>query len=271
MKIDRKQAVLDSGIFRELVPQLFQNAKTTTENQALVCCPFHQDTTPSLSVNLAAGVFNCFACGAKGNGFDLYMKVKNCDFKTALAELEKLAGIERKSTVHKFPQVVATFYYHDAEGNRRYWKKRFEPGFDERKKSFAFYHGNGKAEAKGRGGDPLPYNLHRLATMPTGEPVFFLEGEAKADVLTEWGLYATSLDSGGQSGKGASWRKEWNRYFKGREVFILPDNDPTGEEYAKSLAGHLLPVAASVKVLRLPGLPVKGDVIDWLKRERCTA
>lgn len=269
MKTDRKQAILDSGVFHDVALDLFPTAKTTTTDQVLVCCPFHQDSTPSLSVNTTAGLFNCFSCGEKGNGFDLYMKVKGCDFKTALDELGALAGLQPvATTVRQLPKVVATFYYHDAEGARRYWKKRYEPGFDGRKKSFAFYHTSAKGrEVKGRGNcDPLPYNLHLLATMPAGEPVFFLEGEAKADALTGWGLFATSLDSGGQSGKGAAWRKEWNRFFAGREVYIVPDNDKTGEEYAKSLAGHLVPVATCVKVLRLPGLPVKGDVLDWIKK-----
>jgi len=29
-------------------------------------CPFHKDRTPSLSVDLARGLFNCFGCGAQG-------------------------------------------------------------------------------------------------------------------------------------------------------------------------------------------------------------
>ncbi len=269
MKRDRKQAILDAGVFKEVIPQLFPQATQAGAEQILVCCPFHDDSTPSLSVNTVAGLFNCFACGAKGNGFDLYMKAKDCGFKTALDELENIAGTTSCRVRNKlFPKVVATFTYHDAEGKPRYWKKRYEPGFDgKRKKSFAFYHGtSGKSEKKGRGGDPLPYNLHRLAVLPKGEPVFFLEGEAKADVLNRWSFCATSLDSGGQSGKGAAWRKEWNDYFAGRDIYILPDNDKTGEEYAASLAGHLFSVAASVKVLRLPGLPDKGDIVDWMKK-----
>lgn len=31
-----------------------------------VCCCFHEDTRPSLSLNLVSGGFCCFACGAKG-------------------------------------------------------------------------------------------------------------------------------------------------------------------------------------------------------------
>ena len=30
-------------------------------------CPFHEDSKPSLSVNLRTGMYHCFACGASGN------------------------------------------------------------------------------------------------------------------------------------------------------------------------------------------------------------
>ena len=109
------------------------------------------------------------------------------------------------------------------------------------------------------------YNLHLLTKAPKEEPYFILEGEKKADVLTEWGLCGTTLDSGGQSGKGAAWKPSFKKYFKGRDVYILPDNDETGETYATALADNLLGVAKAVKILRLPDLPPKGDIIDWLK------
>ena len=129
---DRKQPIIDAQVFSQVTLQLFPEAKETKDDQLLVRCPFHDDKNPSLSVNVKSGLFNCFACPATGNFFDLYMKVKSVDFKTALADLEKVAGIEHKkaSALRTFPQVVATFFYHDEQGNRRYWKKRYEPGFD---------------------------------------------------------------------------------------------------------------------------------------------
>jgi putative DNA primase/helicase len=266
---DRKQALLASGIMADIVRQLFPSAKSTSNGQQILAhCPFHQDSNPSLSIQISTGLYHCFSCPAKGDGFDLYMKLKNCDFKTTISELEAIAGIHHKPTNKQKSQVVATFFYHDESGNRRYWKKRYEPGFDGRKKSFAFYHDVGGNETKGRGGNSLLYNLHLLKAVSGPGPVFFVEGEAKADALTSWGLCATSLDSGGQSGKGATWSKEFTGYFSGKDVYILPDNDPTGEEYAASIADLLLGVAASVKVLRLPDLPAKGDILDWIKLHR---
>lgn len=269
MKTDRKQKIIDAGIFNQVVLQIFPEAKETKNNQLLVRCPFHDDQNPSLSVNSKTGAFNCFACPATGNFFDLYMQAKSVDFKTALIDLEKIAGINqiaKSSEVKQFPQVVATFHYHDENGNRKYHKKRYEPGFNSgRSKSFAFYHMENGKEKKGRGGDPLLYNLHLLLKADIEEPFFVVEGEAKADALVEMDFVATSLDSGGQSGKGSSWRAGFKKYFKARDVFILPDNDETGETYAVTIADNILSVAKSVKILRLPGLPPKGDILDWLK------
>lgn len=33
------------------------------------CCPFHDDSTPSMFVNDDKGVYHCFGCGAKGNAY----------------------------------------------------------------------------------------------------------------------------------------------------------------------------------------------------------
>lgn len=36
-------------------------------NKLSACCPFHNEDTPSFSVDLKTGKFNCFGCGANGN------------------------------------------------------------------------------------------------------------------------------------------------------------------------------------------------------------
>lgn len=51
-------------------------------------CPFHEDKSPSLSVNREKGLFNCFGCGAGGDVFDFVMKSQGVEFKEALSILK---------------------------------------------------------------------------------------------------------------------------------------------------------------------------------------
>ncbi|MCL2372035.1 MAG: DNA primase [Defluviitaleaceae bacterium] len=47
-------------------------------------CPFHQEKTPSFSVNQDKQIFYCFGCGAGGNVLNFVMRIENMDFLTAL-------------------------------------------------------------------------------------------------------------------------------------------------------------------------------------------
>jgi putative DNA primase/helicase len=59
------------------------------------------------------------------------------------------------------------------------------------------------------------------------------------------------------------WRTEYSESLRGRTVVILPDNDEAGQHHAATVAAALLGVAASVRIVELPGLADKGDVTDW--------
>jgi hypothetical protein len=60
------------------------------------------------------------------------------------------------------------------------------------------------------------------------------------------------------------WSGEYNKYFEGRLVAILPDNDTAGKKHAEQVANSLFGIAAEIRIVDLPGLPEKGDVSDWL-------
>ncbi|MGA8690073.1 MAG: hypothetical protein WB662_09255 [Methyloceanibacter sp.] len=91
--------------------------------------------------------------------------------------------------------------------------------------------------------------------------VFVVEGEKAADALARVGVSATC--SPGGAGK---WRKEYSTYLAGADVVILPDADSPGEQHCEAVAASLTGIAARVRgfLLRMPGLPPKGDVYDWL-------
>lgn len=121
----------------------------------------------------------------------------------------------------------------------------------------------GKRITNNQGAVLVPYNL----VGPSGKPtvvesgfVVIVEGENKADVLIERGICATCNPGGA-----GRWKTEYTPYFQGKTVVILPDNDTAGNNHASDVATALAPVAASVKVVALPGLPAKGDILDWFK------
>jgi AAA domain len=104
------------------------------------------------------------------------------------------------------------------------------------------------------------YRLPELIEAHESTPVYVCEGEADVENLRSLGLVATTNPSG--AGK---WRDDYSEHLRGRHVVILPDNDGPGREHAEQVAKALNGLATSVKVLRLPGLPEKGDVSDWIK------
>jgi putative DNA primase/helicase len=127
--------------------------------------------------------------------------------------------------------------------------------------------------------DTRPLYLLPALLKSSAATVFICEGEKDADNLAALGLTATTCIGG--AGK---WRAAYNGFFAGRDVVILPDNDPQarhqktkeplwhpdgrpvlpGQDHAAAVAQALTGVAWSVKVLMLPGLGPKGDVSDWL-------
>jgi len=148
---------------------------------------------------------------------------------------------------------VATYDYQDAPGKLLFQVCRLEP------KSFR------QRRPDRKGG--WVWNMARAQLVPYRLPgllkancIFIVEGEKDADRLVALGLAATCNPGG--AGK---WRKDFGRYFQGKAVIILPDNDPPGKTHAQYVARSLHGIAASVKVAELPGLPLKGDVSDWLK------
>jgi putative DNA primase/helicase len=160
-----------------------------------------------------------------------------------------------------FGRIVATYDYPDESGKLLFQVVRFEPkDFKQRRPDGAGgWVWNTKDVRK------VLYRLPELvAARRNGTPprVYIVEGEKDADRLAaQWGLLATT-NPGGTS----KWRSDYSIYFAGFDAVILPDNDDAGYKHAREVAATLRRVAASVRILELPGLPPKGDVSDWLDR-----
>ena len=56
---------------------------------AKVICPFHDDHSPSLSINTKEGYFKCHSCGAKGGGIvKFHMMKHDISFRETVQQLE---------------------------------------------------------------------------------------------------------------------------------------------------------------------------------------
>ena len=74
----------------------------------------------------------------------------------------------------------------------------------------------------------VPYRLPELQKASMQDWTIIAEGEKDADRLCELGFTATTCPMG--AGK---WSGDYNGYFKGRLVAILPDNDEAGRKHTQ--------------------------------------
>lgn len=209
-------------------------------------CPAHDDKTPSLSITT----------GDTGNIL-LHCHV-GCSNETVLSAIGLSWNdlFPKRNQLKQKTQIVATYDYRDEAGSILFQTVRLEP------KSFRARHRVGKNWNWSLNGTRrVLYRLPELLQTDKAFPVFIVEGEKDADNLTEIGVAATCNPLG--AGK---WRDEYSISLKDRHCVILPDNDKAGEEHAMIVAKSLLSCAEKISILRLPNIPDKGDVSDWLAK-----
>ena len=76
----------------EVVGRRVRLVKKGREHTGL--CPFHNEKTPSFTVNEDKGFYHCFGCGEHGSVFDFVMKTDNLSFPEAVERLATEAGLE---------------------------------------------------------------------------------------------------------------------------------------------------------------------------------
>jgi hypothetical protein len=156
-------------------------------------------------------------------------------------------------------RVVATYRYTDNSGKLLYEVLRYEP------KTFRQRRPDGKGGWiwSVKGCQRVPYRLSDLLKYPDGS-VFVTEGEKDADRVALLGQCATTVACG-------DWTEDCIRALAGRDVLILEDNDEAGRKKAHDAAQALHGVAKTIRIVRLRGLPNKGDVSNWLDTDPCNA
>ncbi|GHT08946.1 hypothetical protein AGMMS49532_05440 [Endomicrobiia bacterium] len=77
------------SVIREYLPDLKRAGRNWK-----VCCPFHNEKTPSFIVSPEKGIFKCFSCNVAGDVFKFVMFLDNISWIEAVKKLAKKTNIE---------------------------------------------------------------------------------------------------------------------------------------------------------------------------------
>jgi AAA domain len=153
---------------------------------------------------------------------------------------------------------VKTYDFLGSDGYLMYQSLRYHHSHVKGEKVFVQQHRDPDTGDWIFGGGPIKvvYRWPSLIARPD-EKVYVTEGEKDADRLEELSLLATTV-------AGQNWSETCAEALRDRDVIVLEDNDEAGRDNAEASVKALSGTAKSIRVLRLPNLPHKGDVSDWL-------
>lgn len=230
------------------------------ERKAL--CPFHQEKTPSFSVNVVKGTFLCFGCRAGGSVID-YLAMKGGTraeevFKQLVSLLGNNGGFFGGNGKRNEPTgtFVCTYEYRDALGNEVLRKLRWKEPKDfriERKLK------NGNWVRGADGVQRVLYNLPEILAAKEGQCIWQCEGEKDCDNLAKLGFIATTnIDGAGK------WMDGYNECLADKDVVLCGDNDKPGKDHIAKVMASLDGKVKRLRVITVPE-PDK-DISDYLAR-----
>ena len=120
------------------------------------CCPFHNEKTPSFTVNDEKGFYHCFGCGAHGDAIRFLTDNRGLPFMDAVKELAGKAGMdvpapdprdrerqERSAGLYEVTEAANRWFFEQLDGvdgaaAREYLKTRGISEATKRKFGFGF-------------------------------------------------------------------------------------------------------------------------------------
>jgi putative DNA primase/helicase len=246
-------------------------------------CPAHDDQHPSLSISLGDECRILVRCHA-GCPIESVMAAINLPMsflagstpgitgprprgakssKPAKKPFPSLPAIAEHAARNKKGTVEATHTYTYADGTPAFAVIRVRR--PDGSKEIPQVRPDGDGWVYGGIGDNRPlYGLPALLAAPADAPVAFGEGEQKAELMASLGFLATTASQG--AGNAA---KTDVSPLDGRVVHLFADNDEPGRKHMQEVATMAL-AAGAKKVLNvtLPGLPKKGDIVDFVEAQR---
>lgn len=207
----------------------------------MINCPFedHEDENPSFHFLNEDQYYKCFGCDRQGDVIELYAELKDVTLGEAAMALNKMInGDETK--YHD---------YYDSNGNLLYQCVR-NPD-----KTFFFRHKeNGEWVNNLQGLSPTLYRKQKWSSRDC--PIIIVEGENDVETLEDYfPEYGVTTNPFGAR----RWKDEYSELLRGRQVFIIPDNDAPGINHAHQVAASLMGIASDVRIALLTEASELGE------------
>jgi hypothetical protein len=271
-------------------------ASNATKGNVSAFCPMHDDKkTASLSINIDDGTYKCFSpdCNASHGGsvFDWIMLQDGCDFRTAFEILAKDTGVALPDVKPEIPSSLAEEFHKrmlprdiqwflERRGLHKDTLRRFKVGRERDRYMIPITDEHGKIRNIRRykpnpsgqqakflhfikdgvkyGSPARIYGLTELVDS-RGEDVIICEGELDRLVLVQNGFMAVT-----STGGAGTFLPDWCRWFEGRLVTLVFDNDGAGQAASEKVAEMLGNAGVDVQIAELPeAVGPKGDVTDF--------
>ncbi|HEX2155060.1 MAG TPA: DNA primase [Acidimicrobiia bacterium] len=214
----------------------------------MAICPFHQEKSPSLSLDPGRGLYHCFGCQKGGDVFTFLSETQGLDFSEAVEELARRAGIHlesdpgadrqrgRRNSLHEAVRRAIEVYHHRLKSSPEA--------------------GQARAYLRSRGYDGDVVDEYRIGYAPEDWDV--LVKELRAAGIDERSMIEAGLARRGRGGR-------LYDYFRGRVMFPIHDlrGDPAG------FGGRILSGEGS-KYVNSPDSPIynKSRLLYGLDRAR---
>lgn len=165
----------------------------------------------------------------------------HCHANCTISEILSALNLTSQDLFEK-ELVTDEYEYHDELGNLLYTKKRFNT------KRFTSV----KKDRR---------TLYNLTGIVNKQKIYYVEGEKDVDNLTKLGFAATT------AGGANDWLPAFSKWFIGKEVILLGDNDEAGRRLIDKVKNDIQKIAGSVSICWSPYGKDISDYINKLKND----
>lgn len=260
--------IMQSINYEDVYGKLGVDIRVIKGDEMSCICPFHNDTKPSLNINVQTGLWNCLVGCGGGNVLTFIGKKYNISMKDAGSILKALAypvnlSLQQLSYTLRQNKSAMSFLT-EKRGLSAEVIEKYKLGYNGDRITIPAYIGDNLVNVKFyKSGAQLKFYSHfedigedkritygdaRLYPFEQihNDTLYLFEGEMDALLAMSYGLPGITNTNGA-----GTWMSEWSHYLRGKVVNICYDNDKAGQDGAAKVARALVGVAKQVKIINL--------------------